>query len=140
MEKGKKWEELSSQTKLDLLRHWFTYYGGLIITFDEIEKFDKLAQTYPDEIFDSIVTSYLATENHTIQSNLLIMSMRRGLVAELFKSIIRYKSLSDEEKEKFDPVRCMLVDELVTTYLDPQPPVPMDIAIIVDENNGPGKK
>ena len=138
MEKGKKWEELPSQTKIDLLNHWFVYYGGLLIAFDEIEKFNRLAETHPDEIFDTIVTSFLA--RNTIQSNVLIMSMRRGLVAELFKRVIKYKTLSEEEKVKFDSVRCMLVDELITTYLDPQPPVPMDIAIIVDESNGPGKK
>ncbi len=137
MEKAKKWEEYSPKEKTDLLKHWFYYYGGTLISFQELEDFESLALTRQEEIFDLIMTSFL-TQN-TIQSNILVFCMRQNKVDELFKHIVRYNALPEEEQERLKNVRQVLTDEIVGTYLEPEPPVPMDVVITTVEKN-PQKK
>ena len=136
MGKVKKWEDLDLSRKVELLNHWYYYYGNEFITFEEWDNFGKFAETHADNIFDFIMTSFLS-EQHTIQTGVLVRAMRMGIVDELFNVIVKYGNMSDEEKKAFDPVRCTLLDELETTYKDPQPPVPMNGVIVVEEE-GPG--
>ena len=132
----KNWEDIPKEKKTQLLNHWFHYYGGVIMTLDEILAFSKLAEEKQDEIFDLIITNYVV--NDTIQSNVLVASMRKGKVQELLDSVVKYSELSEEEKNKMKRLRQFIAEEIITTYNTPEPPVPMDIDVVVlkKENNG----
>lgn len=134
MEKAKKWEEYTPQEKTDLLNHWFYYYGGTLISFQEIEDFRTLALTRQDDIFDFIMTS-LITSN-TIQSNLLVYCMRQNKVDELFEHVVKFSSLPADEQQKLSSIKQRITDEIVGTFLNPEPPVPMDVAIVIEPNKG----
>ena len=134
----KRWEDLDLSRKVTLLNHWFYYYGGTIVTLDEIEKFSELAKTNADDIFDFILTSFLLKK--TIQTNVLVGAMRADDIKGLFDVLIKYNDMDDEQKKKFDPIRCSLLEEIEGTYLNPEPPVPMNVAIIVDDGPNLGGK
>jgi hypothetical protein len=136
MGKVHKWEDLDAERKFELLDFWFYYYGGVPITWAEWKvDFKELAETYADQIFDYIITSFLFQK--TIQTNLLVASMRAGKVKELFDSVINYSTLEEEDKKKIDPVRCSILEEIEESFAHPKPPVPMDIAIVVETGDGP---
>ena len=94
-----------------------------------------LAHTNADDIFDYILTSFLFKK--TIQTNVLVGAMRQGKVKELFDALVKYDELSDEQKKRIDPIRCSLLEEIRHSYKAPEPPVPMDVAIVIEED-GPG--
>ena len=129
--KDKKWNDYSNEDKSNILNHWFYYYGGVLVTLEEIEEFRKLAMTRQDDIFNYIVTSSLI--NKTIQTNVLVAYMRENRVDELFEHLIDMGNLSEPARRKVEAVRDFLIKEIVHTYLFPEPPVPMNIQIVIDE-------
>lgn len=138
MEKGKLWEEYSLEDKADILNFWFYYYGGVIVTLDEIEKFRELAKERPDDIFNYIVTSSFV--QNTIQTNVLVACMRQDKLDELFATVINYEKLEENEKEYFRGLRKDLITAIVKAYHKPEPPVPMDVGIVVEEGPNMGGK
>ena len=132
-EQRKKWEEFSSEEKTSILNHWFLYYGGLIVTLEEVENFRKLAETKQDDIFNFITTSFLF--QNTIQSNVLVLSMRQNKVDELFNVTLKIDEVEDEQaRAQIEKARSFIVKEMVHTYLYPEPPVPLN----GQKEEGPG--
>ena len=133
IERKRSWQEYNSEEKTTLLTHWFYYYGGVIMTLKDMEDFRNLVVTRQDQIFNHIVTNYVFRD--TIQSNLLVSAMRSDRVDELFSL-----SLSDEilkELDEDETIRRRISDEIIETFINPQPPVPMDIEVVV---TGPAKR
>ena len=128
----KKWEDLDDYRKFELLEHWFYYYGGLPYSLGEFEKFRKLAKTNANQIFDFIITSFI--NKKTIQSNELVRSMRKGKVRELFDSNIKCSELDEEEKRAYESERCLILEEIETTFVHPEPPIPIDLNMIFAED------
>ncbi len=132
MEKNKKWEDFTSEEKTNLLNHWFHYYGGVLMTLKDIELFDELSKIKQDAIFNHIVTLYIYKK--TIQSNMLISFMRENKLADLFSANLVRPMLSNEEAlEFYEEVRDIISNEIYKTYLKPEPSVPMDVEITVEE-------
>jgi len=131
MEIKKTWEEYNKEEKETLLNHWFYYYGGMLMTPKDLEDFQSLSKTKQDEVFNHIVTNYIF--NSTIQSNLLLMFMREGKVDEFLKHSIDPSKLSEENKAAFNDIRNMIAKEVSTTFLSPEPPVPLKLQVEVSE-------
>ena len=143
MEKKKKtWEDFSLEEKQSLLNHWFYYYGGAIMTLKEMDDFRKLASQRADDIFSHIVTNYVF--NHTIQSNLLLNTMRAGKVDELFALSITPDKVVPGKENVLEDIRLRISDEILGSFVCPEPPIPMDVVIMVDDtengNQGRSKK
>jgi len=117
MEKGKRWEEYTKDEQSKLLNHWYIYYGGLVVTFAEIEQFHELVPNHLDDIFDFIVTSFVA--NDTIQSNFLTICMRNNKLDDLFAHVVKCNQLTQKELEDIIPIRQFILDEIVDTYNNP---------------------
>ena len=133
-ENRKKWDEFSKEEKTSLLNHWFYYYGGVIVTLEEIEKFGELAKTKQEEIFNYITTSLIC--NNTIQTNVLVACMRQNKVDELFEHVINVQSIEDEAaRAQIEEVRNYIVKEMVHSYLYPEPPVPMSVEVVAPEED-----
>ncbi len=133
--KDKKWNEYSGEEKSNILNFWFYYYGGVLVTLEEIEKFRQLAMTRQDEIFNYIVTSFLF--HNTIQTNVLVAAMRQDKTEELFKCLLDEKQLDDELRIRVEATKDCLIKEIVHSYLFPEPPVPMNIQIMVQDDDDP---
>ena len=127
MESKKSWEEFTSEEKTTLLNHWFYYYGGVVMTLKDMEEFRKISSTRQDDIFDHIVTNFIFKK--TIQSNVLVLCMREKKLDELFSHSLNREQIKEEDLEAFSDVRGMLSNEILSTFIYPEPPVPMDIDI-----------
>ena len=134
MPKDKKWEEFTEEEKTSLLNHWFYYYGGTIMTLKDIENFRKISGTKQDEIFNHIVTLYIY--KRTIQSNLLVACLREQKTDELFAQSLKLEDVLEGKEQAFEDIRKMITNEILSSFIAPEPPVPMDIHIIV-EDDGP---
>ncbi len=133
IERKRCWEDYTSEEKTTLLTHWFYYYGGTLMTLKDMEDFRKLVAERQDDIFDHIVTSY--AKYCTIQSNRLVYAMRDNAVDNLFSSSLDEETMKElDEKEG---VRRIISSEIIETFISPEPPVPMDIRIVV---KGPVKE
>ncbi len=134
MNNKKKWELLTPEEKTTLLNHWFYYYGGIIMTLKDMEDFRKLSKSKQDDIFDHIITIFLY--KRTIQSNMLIKALREGKIDELFACSLDYGDIVEYQQENiYEEIKQMIFDELLQTFIYPQPPVPMDVAIVIEEDN-----
>ena len=127
--KKKTWETISPEEKRSLLNHWFYYYGGTVMTLKEMDDFNTLATQRPDDIFRHIVT--ISAFNHTIQSNLLLQCMQKGTLDELFGYSITPDQIVPGKEQEFEDYRSMIFDEILGTFVNPEPAVPMDIVITV---------
>ncbi len=116
--KKETWEKCNKQEKILLLKHWFYYYGGIIMDLEDMDKFNELVMEYKDEIFDHIVTSCVF--RNTIQSNLLVECMRNGRVDELFSHSIKKEDISEEYKEQYNCIRNRLFKEIRNSFNNPK--------------------
>ena len=129
MEQRKTWEEYSNEEKTTLLNHWVYYYGGIIMTLKDIEEFRLLSSTRQDELFNHIVTNYIF--RNTIQSNMLLFFLREGKINELLNASVSINDFSPERRSVYEEVRNMIANELLDTFISPEPSIPMDIEIVI---------
>lgn len=132
----KTWDSLTPAEKTTLLDHWFYYYGGVILTLKDMEDFRKLSESRQDDIFHHILTNLLY--RNTIKTNLFVACMREGKLDELFSHSLSFDDIVEYQMENvYEELKQFLFDELLQTYIYPQPPVPMDIAIVVEDDDEP---
>lgn len=131
--KIKEWKDYSISEKNRLLHHWWYYYGKLIITLEEQQKFNELVDKDSDQVFALAVASYV----HGESSQPLIYAMRANKVEALMATIQKTESIIDEKvKNTFSLAENKLIIEIVRTYNNPQPSIPMSDNIIVEQIKG----
>ena len=107
------------------------------MTLKDVEDFRKLSSSRQDDVFNHIVTSFIFQK--TIKSNLLVTCMREEKVDELFSHSIQREMFTDEILEQYEAARRMISEEIFNTFINPEPPVPMDIEILVKDDKHPKK-
>ena len=86
-----------------LLIHWWHYYGKSIYTLAELEEFEKVIDEYGvDKVLDVAVVSYVCGDG---SPTIMLASIRKGAVKELFESLPDISKMKKEEKEQYDAVR-----------------------------------
>ena len=135
----KTWDSLTSDEKTTLLNHWFYYYGGVIMTLKDMEDFRALSNTKQDAIFDHIISSFMY--RRTIKSNALVKALREGKIDELFSYSISFDDIVEYQLENvYEEAKNIIFNELLQTFIYPQPPVPMDVAIVIEDEDENNKK
>lgn len=86
-----------------LLIHWWHYYGKSIYTLAELEEFEKVIDEYGvDKVLDVAVVSYVCGDG---SPTIMLASIRKGAVKELFESLPDISKMKKEEKEQYEAVR-----------------------------------
>lgn len=86
-----------------LLIHWWHYYGKCIYTLAELEEFEKVIDEYgADKVLDVAVASYICGDG---SPTIMLASIRKGAVKELFESLPDISKMEGKEKEQYDAVR-----------------------------------
>ena len=138
MSKEKSWEEFTPEERTSLLNHWFYYYGGVVLTLKDFADFRTISTTRQDEIFDHIVTSFIF--QNTIQSNVLVACLRQQKLDELFSHSLTRAMIQESALEQYEAARRMISSEILNTLINPEPPVPMDINILIKDDNQPKRQ
>ncbi len=108
--------------KKNLLMHWFHYYGKMVYTLGEMERYGELLESNLCDVENTAVVSYLNNEGPTV----LLLSIRSKKEAELFESVEAcLKPFSDKQLEKFGEVKEQFYTEVYKTFMNPEPNVPM---------------
>ena len=136
MKNNKRWEDFTKEEKTTLLEHWFYYYGGLIMTLKDLEDFREISSTRQDEIFAHIVTNYIF--RNTIKSNMLLTFLREDKIDELLNASLSIDNFSEDKRNIYEEIRIIISNELLNTFINPEPSVPMDLEVIITDN-GPTK-
>ena len=123
----KKWNEYTNEEKSCLLLHWWHYYGKLLYTFAELEQFEALVRENPDRIFHIAVMSYY----FNFGSQILLESMRRKQLDGLFATIPDYENADDSFKKINEGIENSFINEIVTTYNNPEQNALMAVDIVV---------
>ncbi len=128
MEK-KKFSEYSIEEKKALLRHWWHYYGKEIYTFAEKEKIDSLIDENYDLIKDAAVFSFMFSTGNNTQ---LLHAIRHGEAVAYLNGVL--ETLADVGlKQKREETEEKLIDELVHTYNNPEPDVPLSVEEFMEQ-------
>ena len=86
-----------------LLIHWWHYYGKSIYTLAELEEFEKVIDEYGvDKVLDVAVVSYVCGDG---SPTIMLASIRKGAVKELFESLPDISKMKKKEKEQYEAVR-----------------------------------
>lgn len=118
----------TEEEREQLLMHWWCYYGKSIVSLAEVEQFRKLLRKDSMLIKDVAMLSY----SIGISTELLIMAMRSGTLAEYLETVKEVTS-SDEYKMIESFLESEFLNEIVTTYNNPQPAVPFSQEEIVSQ-------
>jgi hypothetical protein len=127
----KEYEEYTKEEKIELLNHWFYYYGKVPFTPEEWISVRELIETNPDRIFDYIAISNIV--NRTIAPTLLLQAMASNELDKLFEVVPRVEDLNESMQGPYKETFKVVFDSIVHTYNNPEPAVPMDLAIIIEE-------
>lgn len=134
---GRNWEDImekksfalyTEEEREQLLMHWWFYYGKSIVSLEEVEQFRKLVREDSMLMKDAAMVAY----SIGISTELLIMSMRSGTLAEHLEAVKETTS-SDEYKMIESFLESEFLNEIVTTYNNPQPAVPFSQEEIVSQ-------
>ncbi len=116
----KQFSEYSKEEQVGLLRHWWFYYGKLLVNLTDIEAFDKLVQEDPEFVKNTAVVAFVNGQS----SQALVGAVRTGRVEEL-RGIINNIVGSADYKKISGVVEADFMKEVVGTFNQPQPPVSM---------------
>lgn len=117
----KPWNCYTAKEKVNLLNHWWSYFGKMMVTLAEYLDFLKLAESTPDTIWDIAILSF--SQNMTTQP--LISAMRQNELAKLITmSCAAAKEIKALSPEEWSNLEDCLLDNLVPTYNDPEPSIP----------------
>ena len=137
MEK-KRFSEYSEEEKEVLLMHWWHYYGKMLITLAEMEKFHDLVKEDSELIKDVAMVSYILGYS----SQGIIKAMRTNDLDNYFEGIRKFVESSEYMAIK-DEAEDMFFEQLIETYNKPEPSVPMseeqfleELGKIVGEEHG----
>ena len=139
----KKWEEYTNEEKTEILMHWYHYYGKTMYTLENMEYFKKVSTENADKIMHIITTGYdyRATKNGPDPAIVMHETVRYPFFMELLlEECPDISTLSKAERTSFETSMANLVAEFVETYNNPQPAVPMTVAIIVKSPQKPKAK
>ena len=128
----KKYEEYTEEEKIELLNHWFIYYGKVLFTLEELDVVQALIKKNPDRIFDYIMTGYIVGDD--ISPTVLLSAIENGNVKTFLDTIPHKKNLNKKTQESYDHVLNYLLSKFVESYNNPEPPVAMDVEVIIEEN------
>lgn len=113
----KKMNDYSDEELRELLFFWFKYYGKSIFSLDEIDKYNKMLEENPKAVFKTAVILYAINEGPT-----RILEGIRGNMSPIEDALKKTKTFS---KQKMAQVTAGFIKEVVTTYNNPEPDIPM---------------
>ncbi len=117
----KQFSEYSLSEKKELLIHWWHYYGKVMYTLEEMNQFRQMIEENCDQVMMMAIFGYV----DGITSQPIIAAMRAGKLEELKSTLPKPEEQDDKFKEVYSMVEAELIKELVKTYNNPEPSVPM---------------
>lgn len=137
----KDFDDYTKDEQTALLLHWWYYYGKIIFTLEEIENFKKMIEKDSRQILALATLGYY----HGITNQPIIAAMRQNKMDELLATIPNFND--EKTKESFLTIEKDLIKELVKTYNNPEPSIPLDqttltnqILNILEKSNNKDKK
>ena len=133
MEKKMSWNTIDENVKKKLLYYWFHYYGGEIYTLRDLENYEELLEKEYDNIFKSIVATYITKD--TIQSSYLLNCMRLNKIQELFEHLPKIEEMTSGEQEIYNTIELMVLNEIVNSYINKEPDIALSEEEIIKQIN-----
>ena len=115
----KKFSEYTNDEQMEILFHWWHYYGKLPLSFPEMEKFKELLDTDIEFVKNAALIAW-ARES---ASQDLVRAMRGDLSG--FRKQIKELASSKEFKDIEEFLESTFIEEVVRTYNNPEPSIPM---------------
>ncbi|NCC70897.1 hypothetical protein EOM09_04915 [bacterium] len=128
----KKFNDYTEGERKELLLHWWHYYGKGIYTFAELEKFMEMIDQNSEQVMMIAVLSYA----HNMTSEPILAAMRNNDLDGLLNSLPVLEKQNDEFKTCYAKAEDLILGMLVKTHDNPEPPVPTDLVIVI-EDKGP---
>jgi len=128
----KEFKDYSAKDKKKILLHWWHYFGKIIYTKEELITFKKMIDDNSDEVMMLAVTGYICK----LTSQPIIKAMRVNKLDELKATLPILKEENEEFKASYRQKENDLLKQLINTYNNPEPSVPMDITIEFGQERG----
>ncbi|MGE5456290.1 MAG: hypothetical protein ACM3O4_04220 [Ignavibacteriales bacterium] len=130
----KQFKDYTPSEKKEILLHWWHYFGKVIYTFEEMQKFSEMIDSNSDEVMMMAVIGYV----NKVTNQPIIMAMRENKLDQLRESLPTLEKQNDEFRASYYQIEQRLIEQLVKTYNNPEPAVPMDIVISVSNGEKDG--
>lgn len=122
----KKFDEYTKEEQKELFNHWWHYYGGTYL-FSELQTFDELIE----EDIDFVKNVALLSFGNGSGPQDLAMVLRKGMLDEFRAGVAeivameQFKEIAEEVEEEF-------IKEVVRTYNNPEPSIPLTSEQIIE--------
>lgn len=114
-------KKYTKEEKEQLLLHWWRYYGKEIYTLAEEEQLIDLINENPEIIFQTAVLSFIDDKG----TKPLLMAIRKNKINGL-KQEVQEKLENPLLKSQIKDIERIFLEEIVTTYNQPKPIIPME--------------
>lgn len=115
----KRFNEYTKDEQMEIMFHWWHYYGKLPLSFTEMDKFKNLME----EDMEFVKNAALIAWARESASQDLVRAMRTDL--EGYRKHVMELASSKEFKEVEELLENTFIEEVVRTYNNPEPSVPM---------------
>ena len=115
----KRFNEYTKDEQVELLNHWWNYYGKTPYNITELEQFNKLLE----EDIEFVRKCALVAYTGGVASQDIINAWRNGVFPKYQASINKFTA-SDAFKENEEEIEEDFIAEMVKSYNDPEPDVP----------------
>ena len=115
----KKFSEYTKDEQMEIMFHWWHYYGKLPLSFAEMDKFKKLM----DEDMDFVKNAALIAWARESASQDLVRAMRTDLTG--YRKHVNELAASKEFMDIEEILESTFIEEVVRTYNNPEPSIPM---------------
>lgn len=123
----KKFDEYTKEEQKELFNHWWHYYGKVAFTLAELEEFNKLVDEDPVFVKNAALLSF----GNGSGPQDLAMVLREGMLDEFRAGVTeivameQFKEIAEEVEEEF-------IKEVVRTYNNPEPSIPLTSEQIIE--------
>ena len=115
----KRFDEYTKDEQMEIMFHWWHYYGKLPLSFAEMDKFKNLME----EDMEFVKNAALIAWARESASQDLVRAMRTDLNG--YKKHVKELASSKEFKDVEELLESTFVEEVVRTYNNPEPSIPM---------------
>ncbi len=117
MEEKEKWEDYTKEEKTDLLIHWFKYVEKYIDKYDytpeDLERFIRLAESMPDDVFNYIVNLWFTKESWSLSKLIENMYFGEIIINATISNIINRDNLDPLTRDELDEIRDDMLGNLI---------------------------
>ena len=125
----KKFSEYNDEEKREILNHLWHYYWKELYSLDELERYNNIISINSDKLFDLAMATYIGKNNY---QQVVLATIRTNSLNLLLGKLPNFEE-GTVLKSEYEKACLIFLEEVVRTYNNPEPDIPMSEEEIISQ-------